>query len=180
MPQNLGNSYGDKLIAYRAYFEAIATKYKPIGHTPENPRFETYSRAAVMAGRRKNSGLDLSEFCLILLDATPSFNAASERRNQLELEGAFEIVKFNERNDLDQYAIQAQAFNMCEEIAAHMIQEHSTKNTGGGFSLGNLIEDAIDFYIVDEVFDKAVGYGCSFRYSVGFDKTTLKDANNWL
>ncbi|WP_304232388.1 hypothetical protein, partial [Jiulongibacter sediminis] len=172
MPQNLGNSYGDKLNVYRNYFEAIATKYKPIGHTPGSSRFETYSRAAVMAGRRKREeGFNLTQFCLILLDATPSFNAASERRNQLELEGAFEIVKFNERNDLDQYAIQAQAFNMCEEIAAHMIQEHSTKNTGGGFSLGNLIEDSIDFYIVDEVFDKAVGYGCSFRYSVGFDKT---------
>ncbi|MCR9064464.1 MAG: hypothetical protein NXI00_10895 [Cytophagales bacterium] len=166
----------NKLTAYREYFKGIATKYRPIGHTEEKPRFETYSRAAVMAGRRQNGGLDMTKFCMILLDPDPSTSKNNSRHFKTHIEGAFEIVKFNERNDVSKYDIQSEAFDMCEEIVAHMLTEEHED----GFPLGHLEEGHFDYYVVDEAFDKAVGYGVAFTFQVGFSRVAVKQNDNWL
>lgn len=162
-----------KLKTYEAYFENLATKYKPIGHTSEKRQFASMSQAEVMAGKRKD--LDLTEWTLILMKCEPKMSQNGSRQTRLVYVGAFEVIRKVPKNDLAQVATQDEAFEMCKELVAKMMIQNQART----LPIGNLREDTIDFYAVDQVFDTGMGYGVEFQFDEGFCKNETFNEANW-
>lgn len=161
-----------KIKQYEDYFEALATSYKPIGHTVQRPQFATMSREKIMAGARKN--LNLNKFSLILIRFEPKLVKNDSRQFSLRYVGAFEVVKDMAKNDTDKTLVQDEALEMCLELVSKMLSEHHSRN----FALGNLEDSSIEFYEVDKNFDNCVGYGVEFTFMQGFNRVdTIKPAN---
>ena len=158
---------------YEDYFKGIATAYKPIGHSEEESRFETMSQDAIISGARSN--LNLTEYCLLLLKFEPKLIKNGTRQHRIEFTAAFEVVKDNARNDLDKTTIQDEALAMCEEIMAHI----QNQNFQRSFPLGELQDDSVDFYEIEQVFDSCVGYGCEFKYFVTYNRASKIKTENW-
>lgn len=162
-----------RIEAYESYFEDLATKYIPIGHTVENPHFATMSREKIMSQARNN--LNLTEFTLILIPFEPKLINSGSRQFSLRYAGAFEIVKDLSRNDLEKTLTQDQALEMCLELVAKMMTEH----TQSGFNLGKLDDSSFEFYPVDDTIDNCIGYGVEFTFSQGFSRVDTIKPDNW-
>lgn len=162
-----------KLKTYEAYFEALATAYKPIGHTPERRQFASMSQAEVMAGRKKN--LDMSRWTMVLMKCEPKMSQNATKQTRLVYVGAFELIRQLTRNELDKVTVQDEAFEMCKELIAKMMLENQAKV----LSIGHLREETIDFYQVDELFESGVGYGVEFMFDEGFCRKAAIKAENW-
>lgn len=163
-----------KLEQYEAYFEDIARKFVPISHTDAEQRFFKMTYAQVLSGIRKTA--NVKEYCLFLMSFEPSVAATNTRQYRTEIRGAFEILKEPSlRDDLAKPAIMGEAHQHCEEIYAKMMKDHKDRT----FPLGFLSEDDVDFYPVESDFDKRIGYGCAFRYHVGFAPVNIINPSNW-
>lgn len=162
-----------KIKKYEEYFEALATSYKPIGHTAEEHRFATMSREQIMSKARDK--LNLTEFSLILLRFEPKLVKSGSRQFSLRYLCAFEIVKDMARNDLEKTLVQDEAFGMCLELVAKIMTEHTQSN----FALGKLDDSSIEFYEIDKNIDNCVGYGVEFTYYQGFSRTDTIKPENW-
>lgn len=162
-----------KIATYEAYFKDIATKYKPIGHLDNEPRFWVMSQAEVMSSAR--SKLNLNDWNLVLLQPEHSVRTNGSRQYMFWAIGGFEIVKNVVRDDISKTQVQDIALNYCREIVAKMMNEHKERT----FGLGFLEETSLDFYLIDQQFDKAVGCGVSFQFHEGFSRTDIYNEANW-
>ena len=162
-----------KIAAYEGYFEDIATKFKPIGHTEAEPKFWPMSQAAVMAKAR--SKMNLNGWNLILLQPEPSVRTNDSRRYMFWTLAGFEVIKNVTRDGISKSAVQDEALEHCREIVSKMMTEHKEK----AFGLGLLEESSLDFYLIDQEFDNAVGCGVSFQYHEGFSRTEIYNEANW-
>jgi hypothetical protein len=162
-----------KISEYEGYFKEIARKFVPISHTEENPRFWPMSQAAVMAKGR--SKMELNNWNMILLQFEPQIRTNNSRRYMFWTIAGFEIIRNVVRDDLSKTQVQDTALDYCREIVAHMMNEHKDLN----FGLGKLEEPSLDFYLIDQEFDSAVGCGVSLQYHEGFSRTEI-DSNNWI
>lgn len=159
--------------AYEDYFEELAGKYKPIGHTDDERRFESMSQEAIISGVRNN--LNLTQFCLLLLRFDVKLVKNGTRHYRQEFTAAFEIVKDIARNDLAKTETQDKALEYCEELIAHIQNE----NFARAFPLGELIDDSIEFYPIEAIFDTCVGYGCEFKFFIGYNRVAKIKTQNW-
>ncbi len=162
-----------KIKEYEAFFEEIATKYKPIGHTAEKRQFASMSQAEVMAGQRKN--LDLTKWTMILMKCEPKMVQNQSRQTRMVYVGAFEIIRKVERNDIDKVEYQDNAFAMCIEVVAKLLKMNHEK----AVPIGYINENSIDFYAVDQTFDTAVGFGVEFTFEEGFGRNENYITENW-
>lgn len=162
-----------KIKQYEAFFEEIATLYKPIGHTAGKRQFASMSQAEIIAGQRKN--LDLTKWTMILMKCEPRMVQNQARQTRMVYVGAFEIVKKLERNDLDKVQLQDDAFGMCIEVVAKLLKLNKTRSV----PIGDIKEDGIDFYAVDQTFDTAVGFGVEFQFEEGFCRNENYIDENW-
>ncbi|MER0442710.1 hypothetical protein [Emticicia sp. W12TSBA100-4] len=162
-----------KIKTYEAFFEEIATKYKPIGHTPQKRQFASMSQAEILAGQRTK--LDMTKWTMVLLKCEPKMVQNGSKQTRMMYVGAFEIVKKLDRNDLDKVQVQDDAFAMCIGILAKLLKMNLKRE----FPLGIIDENSIDFYPVDQVFDTAVGYGMEFRFDEGFCRNENYIDNDW-
>jgi hypothetical protein len=162
-----------KIAAYEGYFKDIATKYKPIGHTKDEPKFWPMSQAAIMGKVR--SKMNLNDWNLILLQPEPSVRTNNSRRYMFWTLAGFEVIKNVTRDDVSKNVVQDEALDYCREIVAKMMNEHKESV----FGLGSLEESSLDFYLIDQEFDNAVGCGVSFQYHEGFSRTEIYNEDNW-
>ncbi len=162
-----------KIKEYEAFFEEIATKYKPIGHTAERRQFASMSQAEILAGQRGK--LDLTKWTMVLLKCEPKLIQNQSKQTRFVYVGAFEIVKKLERNDLDKVTVQDEAFRMCVGVLAKLLKMNKLR----AVPIGDIDENSIDFYPVDQVFDTAVGYGMEFRFEEGFCRNENYIDDDW-
>jgi hypothetical protein len=163
-----------KISDYTNYFENIATRFVPIGHTPQNPRFATFSREEVLSGMRRN--LDLSEWCLVLMNFEIGLRKDG-RAFKYEVSGSLEVIKENPRDDISKTSLQDTAEQYVEEIMSQMLKDHDEGTFIGG---GKILEDSIELYKLSEAFDQGVGFGLDFKYILPFCRTSAITPTNWL
>lgn len=162
-----------KLKEYEAFFEEIATKYKPIGHTTEKRQFASMSQAEVIAGQRRK--LDLTKWTMILMKCEPKMTQNASGQTRMIYVGAFEVIRQIERDDINKVQYQDDALGMCQEIVAKLLKLNKTRT----LPIGNMNENSIDFYAVDQVFDTGVGFGVEFQFEEGFCRNETYKTENW-
>jgi hypothetical protein len=166
------------LEEYNAYFEAIATAFKPIGHLPANDiiRFASFSTDDIIQKKREKGGLDYSHWCMTVIEPDIELrkNNSSQYRNTIQ--AGFEIVINPGRDKTQTLELQAAALLYCQEIVAYLIKQRK-RNT---FTLGLLEDSAFEYYLQTAVFDKYVGAGVSFEYTLGFAQSKTINTDNWL
>jgi hypothetical protein len=162
-----------KIKEYEAFFEGIATLYKPIGHTTQKRQFASMSQSEVIAGQRKN--LDLTKWTMILMKCEPKMVQNQSKQTRMVYVGAFEIIRKLERNDIDKVQVQDDAFAMCIEVVAKLLK----MNKDRAVPIGYIDENSIDFYAVEQTFDTGLGFGVEFRFEEGFCRNENYIADNW-
>lgn len=162
-----------KIKEYEAFFEGIATQYKPIGHTAEKRQFASMSQAEIIAGQRKS--LDLTKWTMVLMKCEPKMVQNQSRQTRMVYVGAFEIIKKMERNDINKVQVQDDAFAMCIEVVAKLLK----MNKDRAVPIGDIDENSIDFYAVEQTFDTGVGFGVEFRFEEGFCRNESYIDANW-
>ena len=136
----------------KAYFEQLATQYRPIGHTRDAPRFCRYNMDEVVTGLRQN--LDLSQYCLLLEAPTGTLENNQGDGNFDNQEIAFMVIRMvEERNFDEEEQVLSESRRMGVQLLARIIEQ-------GEFA--DLDLDSIEYDKIGPVFGNCFGY----RYTI--------------
>jgi hypothetical protein len=154
---------------YEEYFEDLATRYAPIGHTAKKPRFARFNIEEVVTGLVHQ--LDLSKYCLLL--EAPS--------GQLEDNGGdgyfdnqeigFMIVRQVElRNFAEEKRVLSESRRQALQIVARILEE-------GRFS--DLDENTIQYEKVGPIFGTLNCFGYRFSFTASDALELASEPDEW-
>ncbi|MFY7884110.1 MAG: hypothetical protein ACOVOV_04615 [Dolichospermum sp.] len=155
------------------FFRGIATNFKPLGHTEEKPKFFSLSVEQIIDAARRD--LNISDWFMTMVTFEPVLKKLPSRQYRYEIKVAIEIVKDIAGNESEKDIVQDEAFALCEEIVAHIQNLAAARN----FPLGELLDETIDYYEVNNTFDSCAGYGFEINYLVTYNRQEKINSNNW-
>lgn len=155
------------------FFRGIAIAFKPLSHTEEKPKFFSLSVEQIIDAARRD--LNISDWFMTLVTFEPVLKKLPSRQYRYEIKVAIEIVKDIAGNESEKDIVQDEAFALCEEIVAHIQNLAAARN----FSLGELLDETIDYYEVNNTFDSCAGYGFEINYLVTYNRQEKINSNNW-
>ena len=157
----------------KTFFRGIATNFKPLGHTEEKPKFFSLSIEQIINAARNN--LNISDYFMTMISFEPVLKKIHSRQYRYEIKVAIEIVKDIALIEDEKDIVQDEAFALCEEIVAHIQNLAFTRN----FPLGELLDETVDYYEVNNTFDSCAGYGFEINYLVTYNREQKINLNNW-
>lgn len=166
------------LAEYESYFETLATRYKPIGHSPTTKRFATMDIDEILAASR--SSLDLSGPTMILEhpEGRPAFRHEQIRDINL---GAFLILKRIRIGDSDD---RRATMDLCKSVGMALISEMQRQRLAlfqGAATQPKLLH----FFDLSDVSYQKVGpiladcYGWRFEIQVGQESQLIHNPDDW-
>ena len=157
----------------KTFFKGIATSFRPLGHTEEKPKFFSLSPEQIINAARSN--LNVSDWFMTLVSFEPILKKLPSRQYRYEIKVAIEIVKDIAGNEAEKDLVQDEAFALCEEIVAYIQNLAFARN----FPLGELLDETIDYYEVNNTFDSCAGYGFEINYLVTYNRQEKINVENW-
>lgn len=164
---------------YESYFESLATRYKPIGHSPTQKRFATMDIDEILAASR--SSLDMLGPTLILEhpEGRPAFR--HEKIRDLN-NGAFLILKRIRMGDATN---RRETMDICKKVGFALLSEMQRQRLAL-FSGQEGIPDLLHFFDLSDVYYQKVGpimadcYGWRFEFQVGKESLLVHDEDDWI
>ena len=112
---------------------------------------------------------------MTMISFEPVLKKIHSRQYRYEIKVAIEIVKDIALIEDEKDIVQDEAFALCEEIVAHIQNLAFTRN----FPLGELLDETVDYYEVNNTFDSCAGYGFEINYLVTYNREQKINLNNW-
>lgn len=149
------------LLDYTAYFEALATKFKNIGHSQQRHRFARIDIEEVILGLR--SRLELNEPCLILEAFEGTIDENQGDNNLNAMTGAFYIMQNAREGDTaDEAQVLSRSLEYGKQVVARINQD-AAKRRPTGF-LKNFRLQGVTYHKVGPIWDNAYGYRFQFPW----------------
>lgn len=137
------------------YFEDLATRYAPIGHTPEAPRYVCLNIEEILSDNVRN--LDLSHYCLMLENPAGKLEDNGGDGYFEKLEIAFMLLRQCQvSNFAEERLIKAEARKHATQLLIKIAEEGEFCD----FSL-----NSVEFEKVGPVFNNCYGYRYTFEAS---------------
>jgi hypothetical protein len=163
---------------YENFFIDLATDFKPISHTPENPKFAMMDIDDIISSKRTE--MDFSTPCMILENFEGDFQY---KHNQLKEEamGAFLILKNVDRNNpSEKRSVMDQTKEIGTKIICRMQQQRETV-----FSGNTAVAPVLKYFQLNEVKYQKISnimggcHGWRFEFNLGNEYIMPYDANDW-
>ncbi|MGV3588608.1 MAG: hypothetical protein ACO1OF_16500 [Adhaeribacter sp.] len=157
---------------YEAYFERLATQFKPIGHSPQNRKFVRISIEELFVQMR--SGLILTGPGLVLEVFEGELQYTKSDNNPDNQAGAFYILQ-NVRQD--DFKHETEVLDRCLTLGKELAAKIFRDSRYGKGPLQNFDLDKIRYHKVGPFWDNAFGYRFEFSWWDAFKPVVNPD--NW-
>jgi hypothetical protein len=164
---------------YESYFEDLATRFIPIGHTEEARRFAIMDIDEIISLTK--SGMDMDNPCLILENPEGQMKYKHEKILDENL-GAFIILKRVSRGDALK---KREVMDLTKEIGAKLVAKMQLDKIAR-FKGKNSIPRMILYFDLSQVGYNKIGpifsdcYGWRFTFELGQEDKLPYDADDWL
>jgi hypothetical protein len=164
---------------YESYFEDLATRFIPIGHTPEVRRFAMMDIDEIISLAK--TGMDMDHPCLILENPEGKMEYKHDRILDENL-GAFHIIKRVSRGDATK---KREVMDLTKAIGTKLVAKMQLDKIGR-FKGDNTIPRMILYFNLSEVSYNKIGpifsdcYGWRFTFELGQEDQLPYDADDWL
>jgi hypothetical protein len=163
---------------YEAYFEKLATNFKPISHNPENVRFAIMDIDDILSAQR--TALDFTSPCMILENFEGEL---AYKHNQLldQPSGAFHILLHVKPNDPAQ---KRTAMDLCKSIGVKILSRMQlermalyAKSTEASPLLYYFQLSQVKYMKVSNIFGGC--HGWRFEFPIGKESILPYDEDEW-
>lgn len=164
-----------------AYFEDLATRFKPIQHDPDGINHFAVIDSDEITDEIKRT-LDFTTWCMLLEEAGPSIKSNDAKAFHQFYTFRFTICKDVSRlNATEKREIKEESLELSKSIFAYIIENYKSSKLwhGPDFALKNIKSEASFEPYADILNEDILGYDCLITVSSDFNTKTYNNPTLW-